>query len=57
MRDDHPTPEEVLSIRLAAGLTQEESGAVVKPTRNAPGKTGERPRKAQMPAWRLKTFD
>ena len=33
MRDDHPTPEEVLSIRLAAGLTQEESGAEVKSAR------------------------
>jgi len=33
MRDDHPTTEEVLSIRLAAGLTQEEAGAVVKSAR------------------------
>lgn len=33
MRDDHPTPEEVLSIRIAAGLTQEEAGAVVKSAR------------------------
>ena len=33
MRDDHPTKEAILSARVAAGLTQEESGAEVKSAR------------------------
>ena len=33
MGTDHPTKEAILSARVAAGLTQEEAGAVVKSAR------------------------
>lgn len=33
MGTDHPSPEEVLYVRIAAGLTQKEAGAEVKSAR------------------------